>query len=391
MNEQDAHKQRVAQIEAVLPDLLRRKFGRSCLYIGATPWRFQLGKELYDAGHNLTLLEIDPDNAYYYQGHPWLDDVIRDDVRNLPVTRRWDAVVWWHGPEHIEKADLQPTLNKLESVADLVVLAAPWGTNEQPMVEGNAHQEHKSHLQPSDFEKLGYHTITCGIENDLSTWPHILAWKVAEPERVIYTAIFGNYDQLLPVDYPGRFVVFSDKSLNVKGWECITVKRRFDDSRLEARMYKLLAHQWFPDIESSLWIDGNCELLVNPDDLFVYLDDADIALPIHPSSKTLEDEAAFIVQLGKADRQSVYQQLARYDSSLPVGATTWLLRRHHRLMQCLNDMWWSELSTHTLRDQMSLPHCLDWLDITPNFINVDLYNNNLVKVHAHLSTVDKGQ
>lgn len=385
MNEHEAHALRVAQIREVLPGLLRDGRGKTCLYVGATPWRFQLGQELHEAGYEMTLLEIDPDNAYYWAAHPWLGGgVICGDVRELGQERRWDVVVWWHGPEHVARADLGPAVRRLEAVAGMVVLAAPWGVNEQPMVEGNAHQEHKAHLQPADFERLGYCAVTCGVQGDLSTWPHILAWKVKEPGRVIYSAVFGGYDEVRPIRAAGfRTCLFSDTPIRADGWENVVVERRFEDARREARMYKALAHQWFADVEMSLWMDGNTELLVEPGVLFAYLDGADIALPRHPTSRTLADEAALIVALGKADERSVYRQLARYDSGLPVGATTWLLRRHNEAIRALDEAWWAEMTVHTLRDQLSLPHCLQRLGIEPGLIEVDLYDNTLVRVHPH--------
>ena len=388
MNEHEAHDLRVKQIKELVPGLLRPGT-RSCLYVGATPWRFQLGAELHAAGYELTLLEVDKDNAYYYEGHPWLSGgVIHGDVRYaLPVDSTWDTIVWWHGPEHISREDLPSVLHQLEAVATrLVVLAAPWGENAQPMVEGNAHQEHKAHLQPEDFEGLGYKTATCGTQGDLSTWPHILAWKLKtlEPERVIYTAVFGDYDTLRPVAWPGKFVVFSHKPLQVEGWENIVVERRCIDARLEARMHKVLAHQLFPRVEESLWLDGNCDLLVSPDELFAYLDGTDIAMPRHPSCKTLTDEASLIIQLGKAPEAQVVRQMNSYSHhDLPACATTWLLRRNNDATQMLNDAWWSELTMHTLRDQLSLPPTMERLGINPRLIDVDLYNNNLVRVRQH--------
>ena len=392
MNEHDAHTIRVAQINALLPTLLRQGSVRSCLYVGATPWRFQLGAELHAAGYEMTLLEVDKDNAYFYDGHPWLTGgILCGDVRYLEKLSPgglWDTIVWWHGPEHIAHGDLERTLQQLEMAAtNLVVLAAPWGENAQPMVEGNAHQEHKAHLQPEDFERLGYTTATCGVQGDLSTWPHILAWKAKTIERIVYTAIFGEYDTLLPVTCPGKFVCFTDKTNSgnfAEGWEIITVERTFDNPQREARMYKVLAHQLFPNVKESLWLDGNCDLLVPPNELFSYLDSTDIAMPRHPSCKTLADEASFIIQLGKASKAQVVKQMGHYLShDLPACATTWLLRRHTDAIRMLNDAWWSDLSVYTLRDQLSLPPAMERLCIKPRLIDIDLYDNDLVRVHQH--------
>jgi len=388
MNEHEAHAQRLQQIEEVLPALLHPKAeGLTCLYVGATPWRFQLGEELHDAGYEITLLEVDKDNAYFYQGHPWLaGGVIWADVRApSALDRQWDVVVWWHGPEHIPSDDLEPTLRYLEEIANqLVVLAVPWGENLQPVVEANIHQEHKAHYQPGNLERLGYKTVTCGAQGNLSTWPHILAWKPIQEERVVYTAIFGDYDQLLPTRWPGKFVCFSDRPIVAAGWENVVMERRHIDPTREARMYKALAHQWFPDIQASLWIDGDAELLAPPSELFGLLDGAELALPRHPISRTLADEAELILKFGKAQPEAVHRQMERYaEPDLKVGATGWLLRRHNDVIRALNEAWWSELSVHTLRDQLSLPYCLARLGIEARLIDLDLYDNTLVRIHGH--------
>ena len=389
MNEHEVHVKRISQINAVLPELLKPNKELSCLYVGATPWRFQLGKELHDAGYSITLLEVDKDNWYYYIDHPWLTGgCIHGNVSSFETDRRWDVVVWWHGPEHIALEHLETTLRKLESMAtQLVVLAAPWGENLQPAVEGNSNQEHKAHLQPSHFESLGYKTATCGDKEDLSTWPHILAWKHLNanvPQRVIYTAIFNDYDQLYPADKDVRSICFTDHPIETNGWETVIVERRFSDPRRESRMYKTLAHQWFQNTASSLWIDGNCELLVSSSELFAYLEKADIVMPRHPTNKTLTNEAELIVKLNKAPTEQVQKQMAHYPNhNLAIGATSWLLRNHTDTINSLNEAWWSELTVHTLRDQLSLPYCLDRFKISPYLIDVDLYNNKLVRVHPH--------
>ena len=107
-------------------------------------------------------------------------------------------------------------------------------------------------------------------------------------------------------------------------------------------------------------------------------------MPKHPTSRTLADEAAFIIELGKADPEVIRRQMDRYaQPDLPVGATGWLLRRHNARVAWLNDAWWSELTAYTLRDQLSLPYCLNRLGIEARLIDVDLYDNALVRIHGH--------
>ena len=42
------------------------------------------------------------------------ENVIQGDVREIDkiISKFYDVIVWWHGPEHIEKEKLESTLKK---------------------------------------------------------------------------------------------------------------------------------------------------------------------------------------------------------------------------------------------------------------------------------------
>jgi len=102
----------------------------------------------------------------------WQKDITKFDT----LDRRWDIVFWWHGPEHISKQHLAPTLSKLEAATNkLVIIGCPWGIYEQPPIEGNPHEEHRNHIETNDLESIGYLTHTLGERNKESG--HILAYK----------------------------------------------------------------------------------------------------------------------------------------------------------------------------------------------------------------------
>jgi len=179
MDEQEAWQQRLRLVRQEIPNLFT--LGETVLYVGATPQRFQLGRELFDAGYEITLLEAFKHNADHYQDHPWLKDVICGDVRDITEIAsgcKWDVVVWWHGPEHVAKEGLATVLADLGQVANkLVLLGCPWGINRQGVVGGNFYSVHWSSLETSDLATLGYETATLGEKDNPSTWCHIMAWR----------------------------------------------------------------------------------------------------------------------------------------------------------------------------------------------------------------------
>lgn len=155
----------------VLHERAPELFGQgTLLYVGAHPCRAHCARALQSAGRQMTLLEVwGPNCDFYREQRPDLFcRVIHGDVRDA---RAWpffdfDAVLWWHGPEHIPAEDLAATLAHLEEIAPLVVLGCPWGAYKQGPVYGNPHEEHKQSIYPSQLEKLGYQVTRAGRADD---------------------------------------------------------------------------------------------------------------------------------------------------------------------------------------------------------------------------------
>jgi len=166
---------RLNQLERVVPELY--KPGK-LLYVGANSIRLpEALRAMRLVGHEITLLEVWPENAAYHEEWGLFDHVVVGDVREIETLglSRYDAILWWHGPEHIDIQDLPNTLLQLESLADIVVLSCPWGIMNQVAVYGNPHEEHSAYLQPGDFP-LGYSTDTIGEVNARSG--HLIAWRI---------------------------------------------------------------------------------------------------------------------------------------------------------------------------------------------------------------------
>ena len=148
----------------------------SVLYVGANRLREpECVEALYQAGHRLTLLEIWPDNADHYRLDTRFERVIQGDVRTAELPE-FDAVFWWHGPEHVSDKDITPAIERGEAAArELVILATPWGYYQQGPMYGNDAEIHSSKFYPVDFLQRGYMTATQGEPDKIGS--HILAWK----------------------------------------------------------------------------------------------------------------------------------------------------------------------------------------------------------------------
>ena len=166
---------RFSQLERVVPELYQP--GR-LLYVGAQPVREpEALRSMRRVGHEITLFEIWPENAAHYEKRGLFDHVIIGDVREIEALglQRYDAILWWHGPEHIDLCDLPDTLRQLESLTDVVVLGCPWGIMSQKAIYGNPHEEHRTHLLPCDFPQT-YNTDVIGEVNARSG--HLVAWRI---------------------------------------------------------------------------------------------------------------------------------------------------------------------------------------------------------------------
>jgi len=88
------------------------------------------------------------------------DEVFLGDARkiNEVIDKKYDAVFWLHGPEHIHWNEFLECREDIEAVANkLVMYQAPIGEYPQGHLHNNPYEEHVSTLTPNMFEELGYH------------------------------------------------------------------------------------------------------------------------------------------------------------------------------------------------------------------------------------------
>jgi len=103
------------QLQVRLPDLFTHP--GTVLYVGANALHAPTcAWELKQVGHELTLLEIWPQNAAHYQGGGPFAHVVCGDVRRvdeIPLPReRYDVALWWHGIEHLVRREVEVAVRK---------------------------------------------------------------------------------------------------------------------------------------------------------------------------------------------------------------------------------------------------------------------------------------
>lgn len=192
----------------------------------------------------------------------------------------------------------------------------------------------------------------------------------------VYTAVFGGYEGAIPqpaqegVDY----IRFTDEPVGARGWEERIVERRLGDPVREARRYKVLAHEFLPGYDVSVWMDANYLVIGDIRSLAAErLSNAPMAVFDHAATRSdprrcVFDEYESIMEMGHAagrlkdDPDLMRAQIERYRAEgYPdhngLTFTAVLLRRHNdpavvRTME----RWWSEIERGSRRDQLSIDY-----------------------------------
>lgn len=207
---------------------------------------------------------------------------------------------------------------------------------------------------------------------------------------VVYTAIFGVIDPLwspFPACHDVEHVCFTDRMTTDKGlwtheltedwptmlggstrirpvrqlWDVRVIKPKFSH-RKQARHCKTMVHEYLPDADVTVWLDGNVRLML-PVKRMVrkWLGDKDFATFNHPDRKCLQEEAKFCIRAGKGNKAKLMAQVATYQQAgMParwgLPETKCVIRRNTPKMVKLNEAWWQEIQRHSIRDQVSLPY-----------------------------------
>jgi hypothetical protein len=155
---------RTESLKRIAPDLFCCE---SALYVGADRIRFDYGEDFISSKCRLTVLEAWRENIEALTGRPGISSLVHGDVSEMSFPdKSFDAVFWWHGPEHVEAGKLVDTIRRMESAArKMVVLGCPRGAYPQGAYGGNPFEEHKTHLGESFFSEMGY-AVECLGDRD---------------------------------------------------------------------------------------------------------------------------------------------------------------------------------------------------------------------------------
>lgn len=196
-------------------------------------------------------------------------------------------------------------------------------------------------------------------------------------KKVIYTAIVGDYDDLInptPLE-DWDYICYTDQPLKSEIWQIkpIPEEIKYLSQVKQQRYIKLHPHILFPDYEFSLWVDANISIKGNINNyISENCSDTGTVLFIgkHPHRNCIYKEAITCKAMNKDKEEIINKQMAKYESEgfphnmgLPQSC---IIFRYHNEPSCINLMetWWKEIEQHSHRDQLSFNYAL-WKSPAP--------------------------
>jgi hypothetical protein len=215
---------------------------------------------------------------------------------------------------------------------------------------------------------------------------------------IIYTAITANYDQLKEQpshEQPGLlFEAFLDREYISQTWNIRRAISMFSNSRLNAKYHKILSHICFPDDQVTLWIDGSVK--INPAISIInlvnqFLSHSDLAVFAHCERYCIYQESATCLHRRKDVSKTICHQVFRYaQEGYPINnglaECTILLRRNTKKVREFNELWWNEILTGSIRDQISFPYVAWKTGLKINYIPGTVGDGTLFTRKAHLKS-----
>lgn len=197
---------------------------------------------------------------------------------------------------------------------------------------------------------------------------------------VVYTALFGDYDDL--IDPPERFegcdfVCFTDqKHLKSDIWEIRLVEECDLPSNMMNRRYKILPHLFISEYDNSLYVDTNIAILRNPKVLSdEYMGEFDFVAPKHFARDRIYDEAYVLIRTGRVNIKKLYMQTYKYLKSgyrcQNSMAENNILFRAHNKLTVLSEYWWDVFYSGVSRDQLSLAY-VAWKKEVPIGLDIEI-------------------
>lgn len=125
---------------------------------------FAMGRLNLPRNFEITGLDIFEPYLKIAKGKKIYKRLIKMDARKIGIDKKYDIVLASHVLEHLDHAEGERFIKKLEKIANKrVIIAAPIGYFPQGEYDNNSYQLHKSQWRVDDLKKLGYSISSQGL------------------------------------------------------------------------------------------------------------------------------------------------------------------------------------------------------------------------------------
>jgi len=176
----------------------------------------------------------------------------------------------------------------------------------------------------------------------------------------VYTCISGQFEQPKNnQNFEGAdFFLFTDNKLLNTPWRIKPITNLFKDPRRSARFHKILSHEFFPDYDYTIWLDGSITLKIPAFNLIDKMNHVDIMALKHLDRVCAYDEAMECLDKQLDYPENLHKIMSRMrESKYPIenglGETKVLIRKNTKKVEEFNREWFYQLFTTTLRDQVT--------------------------------------
>lgn len=208
---------------------------------------------------------------------------------------------------------------------------------------------------------------------------------------IVFTCITNGKDQIAPqpVDDNARYICFTDRPFRHPQWQSVQIMPQgINDGRRIARRYKLLSHIYFPN-QPTIWIDGRVQLMLTPTEMMEKYK-GDLVIRRHHVRDCIYAEAQEVRRInfedkGVINRHIQWLRAEGFPDNYGLHETGCIIRRPTEAVERFNAAWWSALSVHSKRDQLSCDYIawklgVEIQDMDRKDIHV---NRHLVKTNMH--------
>lgn len=204
---------------------------------------------------------------------------------------------------------------------------------------------------------------------------------------LVYTALFGDYDQLLDpdtIDDECDYICITDNlGVTSTKWDMQYLKTEENSVEMN-RMYKILPHRFFAHYDFSLYVDANIKLKSGPSALIKsYMKMSPLSFPKHFMRNCIYDEAFACLQhkkITKSEYDALTNELLRannFPEKIGLAENNILIRDHNNSSLCsVMEEWWLLFKKYAPRDQLSLMYLLWKNNISYSFMDESSRNNN---------------